>query len=99
MERIEVLLIEDSVTGFVQVPYGDTKFAKKDRKHTAQLTRVPNLGEKIRIKVKDDPKTDLVNIATFRVSEPPTHLDPSACMTAAPDWNVEAICTVYRVTE
>jgi len=99
MERIEVLLIEDSVTGFSRVPYGDEKLAKKGRKHTARLTRVPSLGEKIQVKVKDDPKADLVNIATFLVSVPPTHLDPTASMFGTPQVNVEAVVRVYRVTE
>jgi len=95
---VEVQLIEDTVTGFVQVPYGDTKLAKRGRKHVVSISRVPCVGEKIRTKVRDDSTGDLINTATFLVSEPPTHLDPSTLgFGEVPD--LAAICTVYRVTE
>ena len=96
---VEVQLIEDTVTGFVQVPYGDTKFAKKGRKHVVSLSRVPCVGEKVRTKVRDDSTGDLVNTATFLVSEPPILLDPTAHWLTDETHDIAAICRVYRVTE
>lgn len=96
---VEVQLIEDTVTGFVQVPYGDTKLAKKGRKHTVSLSRVPSKGEKVRTKVRDDSTGDLINTATFLMSEPPVHFDPTAHWLTDETHDIAAICTVYRVTE
>jgi hypothetical protein len=90
-----VQLVEENVNGFREIPYGDSKKSKAGRVHVARLSRVPEEGERHRMKVDDGDR--LPTEALFVVAEV-EHLDSSMLrFVPASAESFAAVVKVYRL--